>query len=114
MWHTGEGNVSEDDFKKAIVAAMGDAARGLNEQVAEGKISAKDAQRVMDGWNAMNEMVIIATEMGSWACPPDEKMRREATLLAKWPEACRRAGIAAIPMPDDMMRAITLFVGRTS
>jgi hypothetical protein len=41
-------------------------------------------------------------------------MQLEEKLIAKWPEACRRAGISEIPMPEDMMRAITQVVGRVS
>jgi len=41
-------------------------------------------------------------------------MRRQAELIAKWPEACRRAGVGAIPMPDEFLRGITSFVGRAN
>jgi hypothetical protein len=41
-------------------------------------------------------------------------MRRQAALIEKWPEACRRAGISAIPMPDQMMREITSYRGSAS
>jgi hypothetical protein len=41
-------------------------------------------------------------------------MRREAALIEKWPEACRRAGVGEMPMPDDIMRAITSFGGRVT
>jgi tripartite-type tricarboxylate transporter receptor subunit TctC len=43
-----------------------------------------------------------------------EEMRRQAVLIEKWPEPCRRAGVGTLPMPDDIMRAITSFVGRAS
>ena len=79
-------------------------------------------QRELDTLKAVNEMVGIAAEMmasiaadtGPRAPDPEELMRREAELIAKWPEACRRAGVGAIPMPDEMMRGITSFVGRAS
>jgi hypothetical protein len=68
----------------------------------------------VDICKALIELIRIAIDMGPWPCPPEEHMRREAALIEKWPEACRRAGVGAIPMPDDMMRAITSFVGRAS
>ena len=77
-------------------------------------------QRELDSLKAATEMVRIAAEMMAGIAadagppPPEERMRREAELIAKWPEACRRAGVGAIPMPDHMIRAITSFVGRTS
>jgi len=101
--------VSEDFEQK-----MRDAVDELLLQVAAGEISAEDAQRELDVCKALIEIVRIAADMGAWQCPPEEHMRREATVIAKWPEACRRAGVGAIPMPDDMMRAITSFVGRAS
>ena len=82
-------------------------------QVAAGEISAEDALRQVDISKALTELIMIGIEMGApW--PPEVHMQREATLIEKWPEACRRAGISAIPMPDDIMREITSFVGRAS
>jgi hypothetical protein len=101
--------VSEDFEQK-----MRDAAGELLLQVAAGEISVEDAQREVDTCKALIELIMISTNMAVWPCPPEEKMRREATLIEKWPEARRRAGVGAIPMPDDMMRAITSFVGRAS
>jgi hypothetical protein len=101
--------VSEDFEQK-----MRDAAGEFLLQVAAGEISAEDGQRELDICKALVEMIMIAADIGAWPCPHEEHMRREATLIAKWPEACRRAGVGAIPMPDDMMRAITSFVGRAS
>ena len=82
--------------------------------------SVKD-QRELDTFKATTEMVRIAAEMMAAITadtgpspPPQERMRREAELIAKWPEACRRAGVGAIPMPDEVMRGITSFVGRAS
>jgi hypothetical protein len=70
---------------------------------------------------AVNEMPAIAAEMMAGIAAdkrglpaPEELMRREAELIAKWPEACRRAGVGAMPIPDEFMRAITSFVGRAS
>ena len=84
------------------------------------EFSVKD-QRELDILKAAVEMLGIAAEMSASrltqdGCPPppEELMRREAELIAKWPEACRRAGVGAIPMPDEVMRGITSFVGRAS
>jgi hypothetical protein len=83
--------------------------------------SAEGDQREQDTCKASTEMVSIVAEMvriardtGAWPWPPEEKMRREAMLIAKWPEACRRAGVGAIPMPDHVMHAIISFGGRAS
>src|SRR5262245_64738969 len=85
--------VSEDDGHK-ILDALRLAA-----------FSAKD-QRELDTLKALTEMVGIAAEMmvGIAAdtgprghVPSEERMRREAELLAKWPEACRRAVSARYP-----------------
>ena len=103
-----------EDYRQKMQDAMRDAADELLSQLAAGEISAEDAQRELATCKALIEIIRIAAEMGEWSCPPEEKMRREAALIAKWREACRRAGVGAIPMPDDMMRAITSFVGRTS
>jgi hypothetical protein len=80
--------------------------------------SVKD-QRELDTLKAANEMPAIAAEMMAGIAAdkqglpaPEELMRREAELIAKWPEACRRAGVGAMPIPDEFMRAITSFVGR--
>jgi len=102
--------VSDDDWKQEWRDAVG----GLLLQLAAaGEISAEDAQR--DTCKALSEFVLIAIDLGGpGPFPPEEKMRREATLIELWPEACRRAGVGAIPMPDEMMRAITSFVGRPS
>ena len=84
--------------------------------------SVKD-HRELDSLKATTELIGIATEMMAAIAadrgpspppPPEERMRREAELIAKWPEACRRAGVGAIPMPDEVMRGITSFVGRAS
>jgi hypothetical protein len=82
--------------------------------------SVKD-QRELDTLKAVNEMPAIAAEMMAGIAAdkrglpaPEELMRREAELIAKWPEACRRAGVGAMPIPDEFMRAITSFVGRAS
>jgi hypothetical protein len=88
--------------------------RELLLQVATGEISMEDAQRELDIGKAQFEMMGIALDMGLWSCPPEERMQRESMLIAKWPEACRRAGVGAIPMPDHMMRVITSFVRRAS
>ena len=63
---------------------------------------------------AAEMMAVIAADRGPSPPPPEELMRREAELIAKWPEACRRAGVGAIPMPDEVMRGITSFVGRAN
>jgi hypothetical protein len=93
---------------------MRDAADELLLQLAAGEISEEEAQRELDICKALIEVVRIAADMGAWPCPPAEKMRREGILIAKWPKACRRAGVGTMPMPDDMMRAITSFTGRAS
>jgi hypothetical protein len=93
---------------------MRDAASELLLQIAAGEISREDAQHEIDTGKALIEMVRIACDMGPWRCSPEEKMRRQAVLIEKWPEACRRAGVGTLPMPDDIMRAITSFVGRAS
>ena len=103
-----------EDYRQKMQDAMRDAADELLSQLAAGEISAEDAQRELDTCKALSELLLIAIDMGPGPFPPEEKMRREAALIAKWREACRRAGVGAIPMPDDMMRAITSFVGRTS
>jgi hypothetical protein len=77
-------------------------------------------ERELDVMKAVTEMVGIAAKMmagiaaDARPCAPEELMQREAELIAKWPEACRRAGVGAIPMPDVVMRGITSFVGRAS
>ena len=84
-------------------------------------LSVKD-RRELDSLKATTELLGIAAEMmaaitadtGPSPPPPEERMRREAELIAKWPEACRRAGVGAIPMPDEVIRGITSFVGRAS
>ena len=102
-----------EDYKQKMQDAIRDAAGELLLQLAAGEISAEDAQR--DTCKALSEFVLIAIDLGApGPFPPEEKMRREATLIELWPEACRRAGVGAIPMPDEMMRAITSFVGRPS
>src|SRR5262245_51215399 len=98
-----------DDNSGDYEQKMRDAVDELLSQIAAGEISSEDAQREMDIWKALIEINRIAIEMGApW--PPEERMRQDATLIAKWPEACRRAGVGAIPMPHHMMRAITSFV----
>ena len=97
-----------EDYKQK----MQDAADELLSQLAAGNV--EDVQRDVDTSKALIELIRIAIDMGTWPCPIEERMRREATLIEKWPEACRRAGVGAIPMPDHAMRAITSFVGRPS
>jgi hypothetical protein len=105
---------NDDGYVRDFEQKMRDAAGGLLIQVAAGEISAEDAQREVDTCHALIELIRIAAEMGAWSCPPEEKMRREEALIAKWPQACRRARVGAIPLPDDMMRAITSFRGRAN
>jgi hypothetical protein len=93
-----------DDNSGDYEQKMRDAADELLSQIAAGEICAEDAQRELDTCKALIEIIRIAADMGPWSCPPEEKIRRETTLIAKWPEACRRAGVGAIPMPDHMMR----------
>jgi hypothetical protein len=102
--------VSDDDWKQEWRDAVG----GLLLQLAAGEIGAEDAQRELDTCKALSELLLISIDMGPGPFPPEEKMRREAALIEKWPEACRRAGVKPMPMPDEMMRAITSFVGRAS
>jgi hypothetical protein len=99
-----------EDYEQKMREAVGE----LLLQVAAGEISAEEAQREVDIAKACVEMLRIAADMGPWPCPPEEDMRRQAMLIERWPEACRRAGVGAIPMPDHMLRAITLFAGRAS
>lgn len=103
-----------EDYEQKMTQKMRDAADELLSQLAAGEISAEQAQREVDTCKALIEIIRIAADMGVWSCPPEERMRREAMLIAKWPEACRRAGVGAMPMPDDIMRSITSFVGRAS
>ena len=99
-----------DVYEQKIREKIRDAA---NELLA-GEISEENFHRELDTCKALIELV-RAANMGTWRpCPPEERVRREAMLIEKWPEACRKAGVGAIPMPDDMMRAITSFVGRAS
>jgi hypothetical protein len=104
----------DDDYVRDFEEKMRDLLDELLSQVAAGEISAGDAQRVLDTSRAWNELTGIAAEMGAWSCPPEEKMRREEALIAKWPEACRRAGVGPMPMPDGITRTITAFRGRAS
>ena len=101
-----------EDYEQKMREKMQDAAGDLLLQLAAGEISAGDAQRELNICKALIEIVRIAADMGP--CPLEERMRREAVLIEKWPEACRRASVGAMPMPDDMVRAITSFVGRAS
>jgi hypothetical protein len=102
MWRS----IVSEDYKKKMLQAIQDGA---------GELSAEDHRYVSANWAVFTEFVRIATDMGLLGPrPPEENIRREATLIELWPEACRRAGVGAIPMPDDMMRAITSFVGRAS
>jgi hypothetical protein len=102
-----------DDYKQKMQEAMRDAVGELLLQLAAGEISAEDAQREVEISKACIEIVRIAIEMGApW--PPEERMRLEGALIEKWPEACRRAGVNPMPMPDHMVRAITSFVGHAS
>jgi hypothetical protein len=94
-----------DDFKQELR----EAANGLLLQIVSGKISVEDAKRELDICRAFIELVEIATDMGLWPRSPGEQMWREAILIEKWPAVCRRAGIGAIPMPDDIMRRIKSF-----
>ena len=104
---------AEEALKQKMQDAMRDAVGELLLQLAAGEISAEDAQREVDISKACIEIVRIAIDMGvPWA--PEERMGREAALIEKWPEACRRAGVRPMPMPDHMMQAITSFVGRAS
>jgi hypothetical protein len=84
--------VSDDDWKQEWRDAVG----GLLLQLAAaGEISAEDAQR--DTCKALSEFVLIAIDLGGpGPFPPEEEMRREATLIELWPEACRRAGLSVV------------------
>jgi hypothetical protein len=93
---------------------MKDAIDELLLHVAAGEINAEDARREVDIGKACIELGRIAADMGPWSRSPEEHMRREAILIEQWPEACRRAGVGAIPMPNHTMCAITSFVGSAS
>ena len=101
-------NDDDDGYVLDYEQKLRDAVGELLSQVAAGEISAEEAQQEVNTCHALIELIRIAAGMGAWLLPPEEKMRQEATLIAKWPEACRR------PMPDDMMRAITSFRERAS
>jgi hypothetical protein len=102
------------DYEQKMREKMQDAADELLSQLAAGEISAEDAQREVDISKALIELIRIAIKMGTWPCPPGQRMQREAVLIGLWPAACRRAGVSVMPMPDHAMRAITSFVGRAS
>ena len=42
----------------------------------------------------------------------DEQLRCQQQLLALWPEACARAGVAVIDMPTEVLRAVAAVTGR--
>jgi hypothetical protein len=70
--------VVSEEYKQKMRDAVGE----LLLQLATGEISAEDAQREVEISKALNELIRIAIEMGApW--PPEERMRQEATLIAK-------------------------------
>jgi hypothetical protein len=60
-------------FKQAIRDGVAD----LLADVASGAISAKDAERELDVCKALCELIAMAAEMGPWAVPAEERMRRD-------------------------------------
>jgi hypothetical protein len=103
---------AEQAAVKEFTQKIRDAAGELLLQVKAGEISAEQFQRELDTCKALSEMIGIAADMGPWSCPPEEHMRREGVLIEKWPEACRRAGVGAIPMPDDFLDSIVRRTGK--
>jgi hypothetical protein len=98
------------NFKQTIRDGVAD----LLADVAYGEISADDAERELDIAKALCELIVMADEMGPWPVPAEERMRRDKKLMALWPEACRRAGVAVSDMPEDVMRRIVGLVGQPS
>jgi hypothetical protein len=96
-------------FKQTIRDGVAD----LLAEVAAGEISADDAERELDIDKALCELIAMAAEM-SWPVPAEERMRRDEKLMALWPEACRRAGVAVSDMPTDIIRAVAALKGRPS
>ena len=69
----------------------------------------------MDICKALAEMLIITVELIEMKGRPgslEEKMRFETALIEKWPEACRRAGVAVHEMPIDIVHMIAGVGGR--
>ena len=98
-------DVDDDyDFLQKLRDASGD----LLAKVATGELSRKDAESERHIMRAFCKLISMVTEKWQdWPCPPEEGVRREATMIAMWPEACRRADVSVIDMPHDVLHAIT-------
>ena len=78
-----DGNDDDDGYVLDFEQKLRDVAGELLSQVAAGEISAEEAQQQVDTCHALIELIRIAAAMGAWPCPPEEKMRREATLISE-------------------------------
>ena len=96
--------MSDVDDEQKLRDASGD----LLAKVATGELSRKDAERELHIMRAFCELISMVTEKWQdWPCPPEEGVRREATMIAMWPKACRRADVSVIDMPHNVLHAIT-------
>jgi hypothetical protein len=55
---------------------------------------------------AVTQLAEIAKEMGPFPKAPGERNKYQQELLAAWPEACRRAGVAVSEIPTRVLQAI--------
>jgi hypothetical protein len=95
----------EEEYVRKFTQKVRDCIGELHLRITEGKITKEEAQHELDTWKATIEMISIVIEMGAPWPDPEERMRQEPALIAKWPEACRRAGVN-VPMPEVFMRGI--------
>lgn len=95
--------MSDDDIKQkyrdALLAA-----------VAFGEINQEEADREIAVCKALDELILMGKmEDLEPVTSPEARMQRKRAMIARWPEACRRAGVP--DMPADILQAVISRVG---
>jgi hypothetical protein len=81
--------------------------------VRAGQLSVADVERELGVCRAITELTKLGIDMKLLRpAAADEQLRCQQQLLALWPEACARAGVAVIDMPTEVLRAVAAVTGR--
>lgn len=99
------------DFEQTLRDGVGE----LLLQIASGEITVEDAERELDIWKALTELIVVRIEIEQRDGPttsPEVRMQRDQEMLARWQEACRRADVPPIELPADLVQGLVRVAGR--
>jgi hypothetical protein len=99
-----------NEFERRIRQSCDD----LLVHVRAGEITEEEANKELDVVCVLCELILMGCDLGPRPDAPEGKMKRDGALLSFWPDACRRAGVPVMEIPDDIMQRLVQVTGRPS